>query len=859
MAKSFTLTCAKSCLEQQLADFDVMGTNPVWVKNKTKQLLEEWLVGVDRKIDELPPVKADGESVRMLISFGGAAELVLKTLCTQFNLSESEAARRIIGLLASNHDTTVERTAPVEANLFVDIMNSAGYKEARPEQISFYLQNKASLTNKKIGLSEAATGTGKTVSMLISAAEIANSTQSRVVIAVPTISLMYQFKDAYDKPANQDMPSLSESIQQHLGSAPSLRSIFGRREFVCEEMLFSLIRSGDLTLEQSTAAQKWLDHTVITNSNDPDVWLIPSLAKVVNEFGDFPFDEVRLPEYVMEHDRGFKAYRRQMQRKSIHDAEIIIATHAMVGIDFRSRLYSSRKDEEYQEITETLGDNFNEFLSASKRDRELKDSKDDDADKLARSQQQVADATSNLRHYEAERARRLVVITEENGTIPAYRYLMVDECHLFESSLSRVLSNYVAIRQIGRELREFMEAGGKVSKTSIKQVNLALKDITACGPSSDAESRSGDVVILNGANSERHPELIPAIRTIVNVIEGIKAPAKGSEPIASGLYLALKRDLMALRAVANGSYGMLNFSPTRKFPQMIVGRPSIESMLRQLWAFVEGASCVSATIYLPKGNTTTAWYLKSVLAIPDHREVEYSPSIGPWIYRPVKEIWQPSDERDIENLTPTSYVAYKMSEAQFIKDTELWHQSISKSIVERVLSSAAGGILVLCTSYKTCNDVAGYLSESSKDVVIVEAKPSLSLSQQKMMFIAARKEGKQSIWLATGGAWTGLDVSGKDIGIDAEEDKLLTDLVIPRLPFYTNRSITHQHRKIYRPSTNWEVFETCFAFRQALGRLIRRVGLPKNRKIWMLDARMVGKDAARYTIFQKILDGYKNY
>lgn len=859
MAKSFTLTCVKSHLSQLISDFDVMGSNPTWVKTKTKQLLEDWLVNVDRKIEQLHPLEKDGESVRMLISFGGAAELVLRTLSAQFGLSESETARRIIGLLAESQESPEINATPSEAKLFVEVLKSAGYTEARPEQISFYLQNKSSLTNKQIGLSEAATGTGKTVSMLISAAEVAINTQARVVIAVPSISLMHQFKEAYDKPINSNLPSLYEAINTHLGRAPSLRSIFGRREFVSEERLVSLINSGDLALEQSTAAQKWLERTVLTGGNDPDAWLISALANAINEYGAFPLEEVRLPEYVIESDRGFVAYRRQMQRAETHEAEIIIVTHAMVGIDFRSRLFASRKDEEYQEITESLGDNFKEFVSASKRDRELKASKEDDVDKLARSKENVANSASNLRHYEAERARRLVMITEESGIIPAYRYLMVDECHLFESSLSRVLSSYVAIRQIGRELREFLEAGGKVSQAAIKQVNLALKDITACGPSADSESRNGDVVIVNGSNSERHPELIPAIRTIVRIIETLKAPPKGSDPIASGLYLAMKRDLIALRAVVNGSYGMLNFSPTRKFPQMTVGKPSIESMLRQLWAFVEGASCVSATIYLPKGNTTTAWYLKSVLAIPDHREVEYSPSAGPWIYRPIKEIWQPSIDADISNLTPPSYAANKINEADFIKHTELWHKSIANTVVERVIPSAAGGILVLCTSYKTCNEVAADLSAKLKDVTIVEAKPDFSLTQQKAMFIAARKQGKQAIWLATGGAWTGLDVSGKDVGLNSDEDNLLTDLVIPRLPFNTNRSITHQHRKIYRASTNWEVFETCFAFRQALGRLIRRVGLPKNRRIWMLDARMVGVDAARFTMFQKILDQYKKY
>lgn len=860
MAKSFTVTCYKSSLEAAIQDFDVMGNNPVWVKNKAKSLLERRLSDGNIDLNLLNKTTSNGETVRMLISLGGAPEMVLKTLVEKTGLHESEVAKRVLNLVASEALTNnrhLDAETPEGAKAFVAVLQNAGYSDIRPEQCSFYLQNKASLENRKIGLSEAATGTGKTVSMLISAAEVAIKTGSRVLIAVPTISLIHQFKSAYTASLSDKVISLSDSIAQQFGSAPEIRSIFGRQEFVSEASLASILASGDLNDEHQQLATLWLENAVKAGSKDPDVWLISSLMSAAGD-EPFPVTDVRLDEYVLSSDMGFRAYKRQMERQSTHESEIILATHAMLGVDFRSRLMAGRKDADHQELSAALDGTFIEYISAMKRDSEMRRAKEDDEGKITRSIETVAAKRSELSHYENERGRTLVRITEEMGSIPAYRYLIIDECHQFESSLSRVLSNYVAVRQIERELKDLANAGAKISRTSIKQVSLALKDIMACAPKSDVESKGSDMVVMNApTNQEYHPELIPAIATIVNVLDSIKAPPKEAPPEAFRLFAALKKDLFAMKGVVNGAYGTLNFSPTRRFPQMTIGRPSIESILRQLWAFVEGASCVSATIYLPKGDSSTAWYLKSVLAIPQNREAEYAPNVGYWIYRPVKEVWQPSSEQDIAKLSPPYFKLSRTNAAEFDKVSANWHQSVAETIANKIIPTAEGGILTLTTSYKTCEEVAKQIKLLSPDTQVVQAVPGFSLSQQKIQFLKLRKEGKSAVWVATGGAWTGLDVSGKDIGLSAEEDDLLTDLVIPRLPFNTNRSITHEHRKIYKPSINWEIFETCFALRQALGRLVRRKDIKKNRRIWMLDGRIVGPDAAKYTMFQKILDKYK--
>ena len=74
--------------------------------------------------------------------------------------------------------------------------------------------------------------------------------------------------------------------------------------------------------------------------------------------------------------------------------------------------------------------------------------------------------------------------------------------------------------------------------------------------------------------------------------------------------------------------------------------------------------------------------------------------------------------------------------------------------------------------------------------------------------------------------------------IPAEQDNVLTDLVIPRLPFGANQSLTHLWRVKHRPGVPWDLLDASFRFKQALGRLVRRQGLPANQRIFVLDGRL---------------------
>lgn len=104
--------------------------------------------------------------------------------------------------------------------------------------------------------------------------------------------------------------------------------------------------------------------------------------------------------------------------------------------------------------------------------------------------------------------------------------------------------------------------------------------------------------------------------------------------------------------------------------------------------------------------------------------------------------------------------------------------------------------------------------------------------------------GVNPLWLTLGNAWVGLDINGKSIGLEADEigekDNVLTDLVVAKIPFGTNMSLSHMVRllKMQNRSSDFELMETIMRLKQGFGRLVRLENQSKNRQIHLLDGRL---------------------
>lgn len=159
---------------------------------------------------------------------------------------------------------------------------------------------------------------------------------------------------------------------------------------------------------------------------------------------------------------------------------------------------------------------------------------------------------------------------------------------------------------------------------------------------------------------------------------------------------------------------------------------------------------------------------------------------------------------------------------------------------------------MLCTSYAKIEGLSLLLASTFGDLLITQ-KASFGAQACAQRFIQLGKGGDRPVWLGVGSAWTGIDIADKSVG--PEQDLLLTDLFIPRLPSGFNRSLTHSSR-VKKLGFMAEVHETLRHFRQGVGRLVRREGL-QFRRMCIAYCRAQNKKNHHMAGFRNMLKPYK--
>lgn len=145
---------------------------------------------------------------------------------------------------------------------------------------------------------------------------------------------------------------------------------------------------------------------------------------------------------------------------------------------------------------------------------------------------------------------------------------------------------------------------------------------------------------------------------------------------------------------------------------------------------------------------------------------------------------------------------------------------------------AKGGVLVLCTAYADVRALETNLRDLLGERLVAQA-PGRRFQGLLNDFRRIHAKGLRPVLIGVGTAWTGVDLS--DSEVSPEQDTLLTDLVITRLPVSLNSSLSMQQR-VNAMGLYPLVNETLLTLKQGLGRLIRRDGVT-SRHIWFLDGR----------------------
>jgi CRISPR type IV-associated DEAD/DEAH-box helicase Csf4 len=535
-------------------------------------------------------------------------------------------------------------------------------------------------------------------------------------------------------------------------------------------------------------------------------------------------------------DRGYVAYKMQFQ-KSTPDKKlppcVLLFTHSMLAQDMRRKVMLAGQDETYQEMQKFYFQTLRNMKGKARLD--------------------LTSEIEALDIIESELGVALNSATDGRSVLPEFMCLMVDEGHLLDESFSSSLSEFLSLSSLLTSLHKYQSLGSRIGATDMEAVGSSIQALIKAAPKVDKR----DFVSLSSDSESR---LIPHLRAIANVCEAISKP-RDQDSERYRLYLSIRR---AGFLIAASSF--LRHSPIRYLPQLMVSNSNVKTVLSRLWSSLESAALVSATLYLPTSDGPSGSFMAGLLQVPQPRAKFFSPVHASWSTACVQGAWvaQSTDSwlYPPKMMVPGTKTLYTKQEADAVELQ--WHQEVSDE-VHTIWDTAAGGVLVLCTSYATVKAVSAMLIDRGLGESIVSAAPELSLRTQSQNFLRVSHQGLKPLWIAVGAAWTGLDIGGHEpweelfgAQIPANRDNVLTDLVIPRLPFRTNQSLTHMWRIRNAPNVPWDLLDAALRFKQALGRLVRRVGLPSNRRIHILDARLGDPVRASQLVpFDKSLAKYK--
>ena len=697
-----------------------------------------------------------------------------------------------------------------QAQKKASVEESTGSYSWREPQIQYYNQISPALVQNKIVLAEASTGIGKGRVMARLAYEAALDKRGPVVVAAPSVATLIQnFREW-------------QIFTKDKKDAPEAGLIIGRQCFIDLDNLQMVLSSEDILPETKINASRWIEtgagktpgsNTDPIHSFDPSVsCLMEDLINVAPELSAYE-DRIILSD---DSDSiGYQSYRSLQERT--YDAPVKFSTHAMVALD---RVISSR-------------------LSPS----EL-----------------------------------------SNGAILGeYHTLFIDEAHSFEANVSNIFTRNLSIFSLKTQIRSSdygSQAGrDRVLNACDKIIGLAknLKHAIPRGElflfPKDWENNIQSIKDLRSAGLfNAFGELDKALKT-VSRSKKEKAPAwlyearqtmkccpppacEGEEP--SDLDFAEDKPVPR-----SWSTLLLTLSPKMGYLSMSAGTVSIRKILEKIWLCADkGVALISATLLLPDGlGGRNGKYSCSVLGLSQNpktmsRVHECSPVIPGWVTAPVRMMHpDPALYPQLAaDLTPPG----KDCEPE---ENSLWLDSVASQITN-IAVAAKGGSLVLLSAYDRQEELLNRLEKSGlKDRLVYQSRGGVqfSLARYKNMVLA----GKKPIWLAVGSpAWMGLDLNDRDI------PSLLSDLIIPQLPFGLTQGVTARWRAKtgagislgYPPL----VAECIFSFRQGIGRLVRHDGA-RDKNLWILDSRpwTLATNGSRqrrvfYTPFKEILKPYSN-
>jgi len=759
-----------------------------------------------------PAGSAPGETVAIYVS--AEQEAALRALAGAHEIDGPGPAATALmhGWARSQRPSPPEPPKPATNNALstLDRINQALGQTTRHDQARFYNGLQRSLkdhTPHSVIFAEASTGTGKTRAYLAAALDwCASHTRDdeaqSVVIALPSYNVLLQTLAQWRR---------VESVM----TPPPWEVVAGQQEFVSAAALERMLTEKPDT-PGAEKAQAWLKARGPAAPDDPigHRWMMRSLRAAT----DFAFQldaEVVLNADSSDSDEGMHAYHQQFTHAKT--ASILFCTHAMLAVDIRARTrhamtaYHAATDMRAGEVA---------WASWGKLEAE------------ARAKKKTWEIANDLLETMSD---------ADAGRLPRIGLLIVDEAHLLEQSFAQVFASGASLTRLTRALRRLHEEAPRViSKDELAALEACRTKLMNYGDRHGIEPRRVD---------DQSPQLQSAVRGLTGLLSDIlaKLPAKlKGSPEAR--YLRLTSQALTVAANAAGDRtGMttrVSWSPSAHWPSIEAGRYDVSRELDFLWAIaVQDCSIlVSATLF---DDVTIAGLenTRRILSVRSSLVRALDPIRPAWLTDPVTLhlVGNTVHADGVERFRRPSRRDHLPPE-DLIERTERWRQDVAQYVAE-AYKSAAGGVLVLMTSHEERAELARRLSDLIPENCLIAQKIGTGVEAVRAQFLAITAAGHRPCLIGVGAAWTGLDISGDGLEtvigrtVPPGEDNVMTDLVIPVAPLGVNRSLTHEWRR-ERTGQIAEIGATALTFKQGIGRLVRREGLPHNRRLHFLDARI---------------------
>lgn len=783
------------------------GTLSVLVKTK---LVEALAVIESQPAPKVPPLFLSADVVTIWVSDDQQVTIEALARSHQINGVGPAASGLLHAMVMREHGERVyalqQPTSTSETTL--DRINRAFGDVTRVDQGLFYVGLRSEIAIHRpphdVIFAEASTGVGKTRAVLSVVLDwVVEHPDEHAVIAMPSYNVLLQTVQQWNR----------------IGSVfalPLHEVLVGMQEFVSVAALERVLADHP-NIPGAAAARSWLDKGGYPPPDDPlgHKWLMRSLVDVAGNAWTLDH-EIQLDADTAEEDPGMLAYRQQFATG--RKVPVVFCTHAMLAVEVRQQtVLAARRfaEQENVSVTDAAFDAWKLFAEEDRR-------------------------TSMTWEVRNNFLRSL--ITENGGRLPPIGLLVVDEAHLLEQQFASVFASGTSLARLESDLRRLhQELPRLVLVRDIQAVEECCQALKTFGASQGAErvSAIGHAVLQNA---------VEALRT---TLTSLNERLSRSEDVAS------RKEVRKLRAVKlaldvatrasqerSGMRVQVSWSPSFHWPSVTVGRYDVSRELDFLWAVLvrDRSIVVSATLY----EDVSLQGLEGMRRILSVRSssVRPLPPVRPlWLYESVtlylagKTVHAdglPRFRRPVKNdgLDPLDLVARQ----------ERWRADVSEYIC-KVYESAAGGVLILMTAHAERVELIRRLADRLPQDCLLDHREGSTLESLRWVFLEKVAQGHKPCLVAVGAAWTGLDISGDGLAtitgqsVSAAEDNVLTDLVIPVMPLGANRSLTHEWRR-ERLGMVAEVAASVIMMRQGVGRLVRREGLPCNRRLHVLDARI---------------------